>query len=308
MTKETDSALDSWVVPQPDVQSDDSTQIEEGSLSNEISALHIDNENWKTTANWCLNHLDELHLEIEYMTYGHSAFNSRSLCRYESKNQPGNPYVFYRDVGRLLIPFDPTDLDKKDFLAFSNKLERLKLMEDTCSDSIAYDLLFFTGFESKNIHFAPDPNIEMDYNGVKIKCSASYGVFRKISKLIHMLVLEDITGSRSIEDLEVQLAGDMLIAVMNHYRFQKQFHYTSKEQMVYGMIMLKSYVKFYIGSFPTTYLEVLDSGDNMDGSLRGIVRSDSTKRMTNLNIYNQYDREVIVEILTVIKHDIEMGK
>ena len=50
-------------------------------------------------------------------------------------------------------------------------------------DSIAHDLLTFTGFETRKLHFRPKPHIEMEWRGHEISSEADYGVYSERSRI-----------------------------------------------------------------------------------------------------------------------------
>ena len=95
---------------------------------------------------------------------------------------------------------------------------RLSMFRDV--DSIAHDLLTFTGFETRKLHFRPKPHIEIEWRGHGISSEADYGVYSEGSRITpnveYLVVVED--KPEKSNSGECQLSGEMLVAAIDRYK------------------------------------------------------------------------------------------
>ena len=175
----------------------------------------------------------------------------------------------YMDVERILLSnidvsssVDP-DLIPDFQLPFFNRLMQLAMFRDEPPvDSIAHDLLTFTGFEARKLHFRPKPHIEMEWQGHEISSEPDYGVYsersRRLPNVEYFVVVEDKPEKRRLYGGgECQLCGEMLVAAIDRYQNIK------KDHIMYGMIIRGSFVRLYSCFFTNEYLSDLARDKNL---------------------------------------------
>ena len=188
-------------------------------------------------------------------------------------------------------------------LPFFNRLIQLTTFRDEPPvDSIAHDLLTFTGYESRKLHFRPRPNIKMQWKNHNIASEADYAVFTERSRTAltqeYMVIVEDKgTSGKSYTSTERQLCGEMLVAAMDRYQS------INVDQLVYGVIIKGQLVRFYSCTFSEEYLSRLDE-DKRPSELAIVNRYPSSKQMA-LSLNEHEQRRMIIQILSKIRAHIE---
>jgi hypothetical protein len=252
-------------------------------------------EVWKHTSKWRAFQLEELNIDIQ--------------DGYVVNMQDLNNIPLYIDVERILMPginisssIDINTIPDSQ-LPFFNRLNQLSIFRDEPPvDSIAHDLLTFTGYESRKLHFRPKPNIKMQWKNHNIASEADYGVFtersRTTANIEYLVIVEDksISGKTHIS-AERQLCGEMLVAAME--RFQS----VSVDQFIYGMIIKGPLIRFYYCTFEENYLSCLDK-DRKPIVTAIIHRYPSAKEMA-LSLNDSDQRKTIIQILSRIRVHLE---
>lgn len=171
---------------------------------------------WKQTSKWRPIQLEILKIEV------------KDGMVVDTNNLDNTP--LYVEAERILLSNVGTVELPDSQIPFYNRLSR--------DDSIAHDLLTFTGFETRKLHFRPKPHIEMEWRGHEISSEADYGVYSERSRITPNLVVIEDKPEKSNSG-ECQLSGEMLVAAIDRYQNIK------KDHIVYGMILRGPFVRLY---------------------------------------------------------------
>ena len=160
-------------------------------------------------------------------------------------------------IDRILLPDIDINSSKdvsENQLPFFNRLKQLKTFSDEPPiDSITHDLLTYTGFEGRILHFRPRPRLRIMWRDHDIASEADYGVYSnrscRLQYLEYLLIVEDKPEKRWIYQIgECQLYGEMLLSAVIRYQDLKD------DQIVYGIIIRGPLVRFYKTIFSRKYL------------------------------------------------------
>jgi len=211
------------------------------------------------------------------------------------------------DVDRILltgIDIRTTTSVPKMQRAFFNRLVQLSTFSDEPPvDSVAHDLLTYTGYEDEVLHFRPKPHLEMVWQGHDITSEADYGVYSERSRgttsTEYLVVVEDKPEKRrSYQGGECQLYGEMFLAGFNRYLQRKQ------DQIVYGMILRGPFVRLYKTVFEKRYFENIEHDKIPSVKISPKRFPPDTDFPLSLNDAEQ--REKIVRLLSVIRKEVEI--
>lgn len=254
-------------------------------LRNMYTAEEIDV--WRTTSTWSLEQLNLLCLKIYDEDFEVSTYDDNIL--YYGSHKILLSGINIHEYSQKLSERENWSFDETPFL---NRLYRLMTQGKECLDSPMFDLLNDTGFETRHLHFVRKPRLDMEWCGIDIKCEAEYAVYSLTPKFVHMVALEDIPSHRRHEDMECQLAGDMLVAAMNRVRALTHPH--TEYQCVHGIILQRDKLTFYQADFPTLYLLKMGSGTYPDPEI--MITREGT-----FSLFDGSGRKEIVASLTRIK-------
>ena len=212
--------------------------------------------------------------------------------------------VIDQDSERLLLPDINIDIssvrDMKNIkqIPFFNRLKQLsKFSDEPPVDSIAYDLLNYTGFESEYIHYRPKPHLEITWRDHEISSEADYGVFKGLLEDLfveYMLIIEDKSYKAKVyQNGECQLFGEMLLAAHNNLTI------TGKGCKIYGIIIRGYFVKFYVCEFSEQYIRNIYNDKLQTIKINPIRYSKNNQLGLSLKSYS--DRQEIVKIMTAIR-------
>ena len=210
------------------------------------------------------------------------------------------------DVERILLSGIDIKTEKnisKIHRPFYNRLIQLTtFIDEPPVDSVAHDLLTYTGYEDQILHFRPKPHLEMVWQGYDISSEADYGVYsersRETSYKEYLVVVEDKPERRkSYQGGECQLYGEMLLAAFNRYTQKKQ------DQIVYGIIIRGPFIRFYKSNITKEYLKDIERDKTpLTKAISKRFPSDDEYPLS-LNITKE--REKIIRILHLIRKDVE---
>ncbi|CAO3616327.1 unnamed protein product [Cunninghamella blakesleeana] len=219
-----------------------------------------------------------------------------------------NNAILNDDIDRILLPginitaYEKINITKKQ-LPFYNRLRQImRFPDEPPVDSVAYDLLTWTEFEDTNIHFRPQPKLAMKWKNYNISSNADFGVYSDRSAdqipVEYLMIVEDKRARASTyQNGECQLAGEMLLAAYN------RFENIQNDQIVYGIILKGSLVRFYKVTFSESYLQELRKSKYPTTTIEPLTFPPQTERALSLNIYEQ--REKIIKILCILKQKME---
>lgn len=142
-------------------------------------------DTWKATTNWTDKQLKELSLSFVEDHY---------LCSVVCDSYE---YSLHYDAGRILLSdlaicdynhdlSSPGSLLDED-IPFFNRIHRLVTAGKDCKD-----ILTFTGFESRVLHFIRKPKLAMRYCDIDIESSADYAVYSVMPSFVHVVAIEDV--------------------------------------------------------------------------------------------------------------------
>ncbi|ORX55004.1 hypothetical protein DM01DRAFT_1345362 [Hesseltinella vesiculosa] len=248
---------------------------------------------WKQTSKWRQMQLDDLMIDIK---------DGIVVDMVNIQDAP-----LYVDVERIMMTgvdvsasIDTNTIPDAQ-LPFFNRLIQLTTFRDE-PPSIAHDLLTFTGYESRKLHFRPRPNIKMQWRNHSIASEADYAVFTERSRTAltqeYMVIVEDnATSGKSYTSTERQLCGEMLVAAMDRYQS------INVDQLVYGVIIKGQMIRYYMCTFSEEYLSRLDE-DKRPNECSTVYRYPSSKQMA-LSLNEHTQRRTIILILSKIRAYLE---
>lgn len=169
-------------------------------------------------------------------------------------------------------------------------------------DSVAYDLLTYSGFESELLHFRPRPRLELLWNDKEISSDADFGVYSDNPKEFvtakYFVVVGDKADKRKVyKGGECQLCGEMLLAATNRFSNVKRDH------TVYGMIVKGLSVRFYKATYSKKYLSNLEQETSLKQTV--IVKRYPSETIPALSLSDTDEREEIIRMLCSIRTNIE---
>lgn len=265
------------------------------SSSDEYRPLGDTEEIWRQTSKWRPVQLEILKVDVE----------DGAVASMDDLDKT----PLYVDVERILLPnIDvdsnvDSDLIPDAQLPFFNRLMQLSMFRDEPPvDSIAHDLLTFTGFEARKLHFRPKPHLEIEWQGHEISSEADYGVYsersRRLPNVEYFVVVEDKPEKRRLYSSgECQLCGEMLVAAVDRYQNIK------KDHIMYGMIIRGPFVRLYRCVFTNEYLSDLVKDRKPTSSIT--VRRYPPEDKLPLSLNDYVERRTIIQLLTRIKIDVE---
>ncbi|KAK9736888.1 hypothetical protein K7432_018499 [Basidiobolus ranarum] len=264
-------------------------------MSSNGKYLPPDNKNdiWKHTSKWRPRQLEELKISVE------------------DGNVVDPPQLSSIDMGpdvdRILLPgINVLSTDVKISQSqrpFFNRLNQLRYFPDEPPvDSVAYDLLTYSGFESEILHFRPRPHLELSWNDKEISSEADFGVysgnFTDFLNAKYFVVVENKAEKRNVyQGGECQLCGEMLLAATTRFTNIKRDH------TVYGMILRGLSVRFYKATFSKDYLSNLEKETILKKSIT--IQRFPSETTQALFLSDTDDREHIIRILCSIRKNVE---
>jgi hypothetical protein len=263
------------------------------SSSDEYKPIGDTEDIWKQTSKWRPVQLEILKIEVkDGMVVDTTNLDNTPLYVEAERILLSNV-----DIGTGFVELPDSQIP------FYNRLTQLSMFRDEPPvDSIAHDLLTFTGFETRKLHFRPKPHIEMEWRGHEISSEADYGVYSERSRITpnveYLVIVEDKPEkSKLYSSGECQLSGEMLVAAIDRYQNIK------KDHIVYGMILRGSFVRLYKCVFRNEYLSTLTK-DKYPASYTTIHRYPSESQLP-LSLNDKIERKTIVQLLSKIRIDLE---
>ena len=254
------------------------------------------NERWKSTSKW-----------TSFQVERFRGFFENGVLEDIAGEFDISQVQLYPDAERILMPGIetinrelPSELPEQ-CVAFYNHLSQLSLFNDELPvDAVSHDLLLFTGFESQKLHFRPKPRLAITWREHRITSEADYGVYKLPLKgkglTVYLAIVENKSGSKGWDwAVEHQLFGELVLAVVNRLSVNTQ------DQMVFGIVMQSSFLRFYSAYFPKEYLADLIKDKTPEQNIE-IKRYPGT---VPLDLMDVSEREQIVRILHAIRMRIE---